>query len=322
MISPAIKPLLNGSDQPRPDLTDSAFLTVPQLAELLHVNEKKIYQLAGVGEIPGTKVTGKWIFPRRLIEDWLLENSHGGVMHDRLLIAGSDDQLVQQLCNRTALEWQQSALISYSPTGTRHGLRMLDTGRIDACFINWGASEESARRHMGLLRRYRNHQSWVIVRCLQRSQGLILAEALVNSRDTAQPDTLQRLINDPELRWAMRQDDSGSKRLLEDLCSVEGKCITTLRLSAHCDSERSAAAALRRGNADVCWGVQSTALDFNLAFKPVAEVSLDLVMTRKTYFRTLVQDFINRMQNAETHAIAQSLGGYRLLPNAQLVTID
>ncbi len=65
--------------------TTSAFLTVPELAQLLHVNEKKIYQLAGCGEIPGTNVTGKWIFPRRLIDDWLLESSHGGVMHDRLL---------------------------------------------------------------------------------------------------------------------------------------------------------------------------------------------------------------------------------------------
>ena len=322
MSIPVDKLVSNGAGQPRPDLTTSAFLTVPQLAELLHVNEKKIYQLAGVGEIPGTKVTGKWIFPRRLIEDWLLENSHGGVMHDRLLIAGSDDQLVHQLCNKAALDWQQNAFVSYSPTGTRHGLRMLDTGRIDACFINWGASEASARRHMGLLRRYRNHQSWVIVRCLQRNQGVIASQSLRDTLDKSAPEVLHQLVMDPDLRWAMRQDDSGSKRLLEDLCAIEGKCITTLRISAHCDSERSAAAAVNRGDADVCCGVHSTALDFGLPFQSIAEVSLDLVMTRKTYFRTLAQDFITRMQDAEAHAMATSLGGYTLLPTARLVTID
>ena len=69
-------------------MTHAAFLTVPQLAELLHVNEKKIYQLAGCGEIPGTKVTGKWIFPRQLIEDWLLENSHGGTNTDNDVTQG------------------------------------------------------------------------------------------------------------------------------------------------------------------------------------------------------------------------------------------
>ncbi len=68
--------------------------------------------------------------------------------------------------------------------------------------------------------------------------------------------------------------------------------------------------------------MQSTALDFGLPFQPVAEVSLDLVMTRKTYFRTLAQDFITRMQDAEAHAMATSLGGYTLLPTARLVTID
>jgi molybdate-binding protein len=199
---------------------------------------------------------------------------------------------------------------------------MLDTGRIDACFINWGASEESARRHMGLLRRYRNHQSWVIVRCLQRSQGLLVTHSLSDTLELPRASSLRRLIMDTELRWAMRQDDSGSKRLLEDLCSIEGKCITTLRLSVVCDSERSAAAAVSRGNADVCCGVHSTALDFGLPFQPVADVSLDLVMTRKTYFRTLAQDFITRMQDANTHAMANSLGGYTLAPTAQLVTID
>jgi excisionase family DNA binding protein len=300
--------------------SDSAFLTVPQLAELLHVNEKKIYQLAGVGELPGTKVTGKWIFPRRLIEDWLLENSHGGVMHDRLLIAGSEDRLIHQLCSSAAIDWQQHALVSYSPAGTRHGLRMLDTGRIDACFINWGASEESARRHMGLLRRYRNHQSWVIVRFLQRSQGFLLNPARREIADLPRPTALARLLSDRELRWAMRQNDSGTERLLEDLCSVEGLHVADLQVSTQCNTEQSAAAAVNTGAADLCCGVQCTAEDFRLPYLPVADVSLDMVMTRKTYFRTLMQEFISRLQDADAHGHAARLGGYRILPGRELVT--
>lgn len=301
---------------------NSSFLTVPQLAELLHVNEKKIYQLAGCGEIPGTKVTGKWIFPRQLIEDWLLENSHGGVMHDRLLIGGSDDRLIHYLCNNAAIEWQQNALVSYSPSGTRHGLRMLDCGRIDACFINWGASEENARRHLGLLRCYRNHHSWVIVRCLQRSQGLVLGRNLINADNLMEQHRISEIISNGTLRWAMRQNDSGTERLLEDLCSTHGQSLTSLKVSTQCNSERSAVAAVHGGMADISCGVQSTAEEFQLPYLPVADVSLDLVMTRKTYFRTLVQDFIARFQDANTHAMAGSLSGYQLMPHAQLVTID
>ncbi len=43
--------------------TGPRFLSVRQAAEYLQVNEKKIYALASEGKIPGTKITGKWLFP-------------------------------------------------------------------------------------------------------------------------------------------------------------------------------------------------------------------------------------------------------------------
>lgn len=303
-------------------ISSSPFLTVPELAELLHVNEKKIYQLAGCGEIPGTKVTGKWIFPRRLIEDWLLENSHGGVMHDRLLIAGSDDRLIHAVCSETAIEWQQHALVSYSPSGTRHGLRMLDSGRIDACFIHWGASEDTARRHLGLLRRYRNHQTWVVVRCLRRCQGLVMKPGTRDALRANARDSLEAIVGNQQLRWAMRQNDSGTERLLQDLCSTSGVSFSRLHVSTKCNSERSAVAAVNTDAADISCAVQSTAAEFGLPFEPIADVSLDLVMTRKTYFRTLVQNFIARVQDTQARELAKTLGGYTILPNTQLVTLE
>ena len=44
------------------------FLDVKQAAEYLNLNEKKIDALVSEGRIPGTTVTGKWIFPRELID--------------------------------------------------------------------------------------------------------------------------------------------------------------------------------------------------------------------------------------------------------------
>ena len=301
--------------------SESRFLSVPELASLLHVNEKKVYQLAGRGEIPGTKITGKWIFPRSLIEDWLLENSHGGVMQDRLLIAGSDDRLIHHVCSNAAIDWQQHALVSYSPAGTRHGLRMLDSNRVDACFINWGAVEDNARRHLGLLRCYRRHASWVIVRCLQRSQGFVLSPALSETLDRESDTSPTELIKRQELRWAMRQDDSGTERLLEDLCSVQGQRVADLKVSTECNSERSAVAAVNTGAADITCGVQSTAYEFGLRYLPIADVALDLVMSQKTYFRTLVQDFLERIQTLETEQLPTRLDGYRVNPKLNLVTL-
>ena len=51
-------------------------MSVRQVAEYLHLNEKKIYALVSEGGIPATKVTGKWMFPRELVDRWMLDSSH------------------------------------------------------------------------------------------------------------------------------------------------------------------------------------------------------------------------------------------------------
>ena len=35
-------------------------------------------------------MTGKWLFPRKLLDDGLLESTHGGVLADGLRVAGSN----------------------------------------------------------------------------------------------------------------------------------------------------------------------------------------------------------------------------------------
>jgi len=294
----------------------NSFLTVPELAELLHVNEKKIYKLAGEGDIPGTKITGKWIFPRHLIEDWISENSHGGALNDRLIIAGSDDPLINRVCNQTALELQQSALLSYSPYGTKHGLRMLDTRRADACFINWGETDPAARRHLGLLRGYKNHSSWIVVRCLQRTQGLIVSRKIETKHD------IDSLLGDANLRWARRNTDSGTERLLEDACTTSNSSYPKQSQNDLAHSERSAVSAVCTGDADITCGAKATANEFQLPFIPMATVSLDLVMTRRTYFRTVTQKLLDSLMTDETRAMAKRMQGYSMQPQLDLHSVD
>ncbi len=60
------------------DLT-SEFLTTRELAELLHIKEHKVYDLAASGKVPCSRATGKLLFPRRAVEDWMAANSSGGL---------------------------------------------------------------------------------------------------------------------------------------------------------------------------------------------------------------------------------------------------
>jgi excisionase family DNA binding protein len=46
-------------------------MTAEDAADFLSLNVKKIYQLANAGRIPATRIGGKWVFPRSLIEEWI-----------------------------------------------------------------------------------------------------------------------------------------------------------------------------------------------------------------------------------------------------------
>jgi len=237
-------------------------------------------------------------------------------MTDRLLISGSEDVLVQRTCSRVAIAVQDSAMIGYSPCGTRHGLRMLETGRVDACLMYWGAAEKNAYRHRGLLRGYRNHHDWVIARLLQRTQGLAITSTAANAEHT-----VDSLLDNRSLRWALRGEFAGSTRILQDLLSVRHIDPETLLQATLAESERSAVAAVSTGRADITCCTQSVAAEYNLAFVSVAMVALDLVLTRKTYFRTLLQAFLTHLRAEATLADAQTLGGYELFDDIELMTV-
>ena len=81
----------------------SRFMSVHEVAGYLQINEKKVYALAAEGRIPGTKVTGKWLFPRDLVDQWLTQSSHGGVFTDRLVIAGEGERCSVRWDDRTSL---------------------------------------------------------------------------------------------------------------------------------------------------------------------------------------------------------------------------
>jgi excisionase family DNA binding protein len=82
----------------------SQFLTTRELAALLRVKERKVYELVAQGALPVRRVTGKLLFPRTEIEEWIATNG-GGAKPGRgerepapnlpLVIAGGHDPLLE-----------------------------------------------------------------------------------------------------------------------------------------------------------------------------------------------------------------------------------
>ena len=75
-----------------------------EVAEFLGVNEKMVYTLISEKGLPASKVTGKWIFPKHLVEQWIENNTLNfpetsttlPPYRGLLIIAGSNDLLLDK----------------------------------------------------------------------------------------------------------------------------------------------------------------------------------------------------------------------------------
>ena len=77
----------------------SEFLTTKELADLLRIKERKVYELAASGDVPCSRATGKLLFPRQAIDAWVARHS-SGVMPDTSsqcskVFLGSHDPLLE-----------------------------------------------------------------------------------------------------------------------------------------------------------------------------------------------------------------------------------
>jgi len=74
------------------------YLTTREVAELLRLKERKVYDLAAEGNIPCTRATGKLLFSKAGVELWLAQNSTGNDKASgpkATVIAGSHDPLLE-----------------------------------------------------------------------------------------------------------------------------------------------------------------------------------------------------------------------------------
>ena len=280
------------------------FMNVRQVAQYLQINDKKVYALVNEGRIPATRLTGKWLFPRDLVDQWLLESSHGGLLTDRIVIAGSDDPLLARAVTLIAAELQGRALVSYAAIGTQLGLSVLARRRADICALHWGPDAESLQRHPALLQQHVQHKDWILVRLFRREQGLIMAPG------TWTPDGRIEQLFAPDVRWVARQEGAGSHRFLREIIAQHRLDPADRRITARAYSERDAAAAIATGQADVAPGVRAAAGEFGLEFLPIGWEAFDLAMARSIFFRTLFRSLIDVLRGSECQRLAQVFGGY------------
>ena len=126
------------------------YLNTKEVAQLLHVNEKVVYSLVSDKGLPATKVTGKWLFPRNLVEEWLdlyivnlPVSGNLSLESGRLFLAGSDDLLIQRALTLYNSQSPDSVAF-FANIGSMGGLKTLRQGtcHIAACHLLQDDNEE------------------------------------------------------------------------------------------------------------------------------------------------------------------------------------
>lgn len=275
---------------------DTAFMTTRELAELLRISERKVYDLVATQAVPHTKATGKLLFSRGDINRWLASQSSSEPDRNQrpAVFCGSHDPLLdwalrQSRCGMAALfDGSSDGLDRFAKhEGVAAGIHIRNSSG-----DGWNTETVAARF---------GAEPCVLVQWATRTRGLI-----TRSGDTSIAD-----FKDLAGRRVMaRQAGSGTQTLFDSLVQEHALNAAGIETVGVAGTETEAATAIIEGAADACFGLQSVAQRLGLGFVPACEERFDLLVDRKAWFDPPFQAFWTFCQGNEFTATAATHVGY------------
>lgn len=264
--------------KPLPD-----YLTTREVAELIRLKERKVYDLVATGAIPCVRVTGKLLFPRALVEAWLARHAEYREGVDTLLprpniCAGSHDPLLDWALREAGTE------LAVKFAGSLAGLRALAQAQAQMAGLHLPEAGEEAW-NVEHVKRALPGQPVVVIEWARREQGLVVAPK--------NPLKLKGVANLKGRRVIGRQREAGAFVLLETLLAAAGVEIGALKLDpTPALTEADLAAAVAEGRADAGLGIAAVAHQYRLGFVPLVVERYDLAVWRAAYFDGPVQKLL------------------------------
>ncbi|MEW6381591.1 MAG: helix-turn-helix transcriptional regulator [bacterium] len=283
-----------------------------ELAEYLDINEKKIYSLILEKGLPATKVTGKWLFPKNLVDIWIDNNIQNypwmkdklEIFSESLIIAGSNDLLLAHILSFFQ-EQYQSILPFYSSIGSMGGINALKRGWCHIAASHM-LSKEGEEYNLSCLKDILGDE-FTMVNFAYRTQGLILASGnpknIRGIKDMARPDV--SIVN--------RQIGTGTRFLLEHELEKNGIESQTVRgYDRICLTHLDVGFEVLAGRADAGLAIQPVAQMLGLDFIPLRKERFDLIISKKLFFEDKIQAFIAFLRSKELIDYSRRFSGYDL----------
>lgn len=292
---------------------DEKYLTTREVARYLRLNEKKVYALVASSQLPAARISGKWLFSRELIDQWVAQNTvyptaglMGALLDQLVVLQGSDDWLLGHL-----LEYVQETLgqpIPATTVGSLAGLDAVRRGRahLAACHVESAVIEHTLK----------GSGPWYRLELFERTQGLVF------DREKC-PQLARGLGAARGLRMARRQPLSGTHRLATRLLAEAGIAGHEVVEGARCGTHLKVALAIRQGHADFGLGIEIAAEQCSLSFLPLRQETFQLVV-RADYLshpsvQRLLGILLERLRETAEH---EPLRGYSFEHSGRLEPVS
>jgi putative molybdopterin biosynthesis protein len=273
------------------------YLTTRELADLLRIKERKVYDMAAAGEVPCSRAMGKLLFPRAEVEAWLAASASGprvGAAPQRqAVVMGSHDPL---------LDWalrESRCGLATAFDSSMDGVNRFAAGDCVMAGLHVPGADEDSWNTQAVARGAATTGA-VLVEWAWRERGLV----------TMPGSSISGLAGLAGRTLAPRQPEAGSQILLDRLLASAGLGDGTVGFTTAARSETDAVLMVQEGKADCCFGLASIAAQFKLGFVPLARERFDLLIDRKAWFDPPLQSLLAFCRSAAFATRATEMAGY------------
>jgi excisionase family DNA binding protein len=287
-------------------------MNTKEVAKYLGIHEKQVYALIKSKKIPSTRVTGKWVFPKKLIDDWIDLSAKSGLEQARqkskriegaFLASGSNDPILDMLHTYMKKSYPEFYIFSTN-TGSTDGLKALNMGYTDLAWSHL-FDPKTGEYNIPFLPTYLPNVKPVVVNLFHRDLGFV-----VSSKN---PFHISGFEDLPQkgIRFINRQKGSGTRVLLDH--HLKRLKIPTSKIQGY-DREVythfEVGLSILSKEADV--GIATIAVSklLGLPFIPITQESFDMILDQSTFFEKGIQAFIEILNSQEFRNRVERLGSY------------
>ncbi|MEE4265302.1 MAG: helix-turn-helix transcriptional regulator [Desulfobacteraceae bacterium] len=295
-------------------------LTTKEISNFLNVNEKMVYTLVSEKGLPATKITGKWLFPKHLVEQWVEantinypDNGYRLPSYDGLLIiTGSNDPLLDRAISIFNHQTSKQLAV-FGNLGSMGGLRALRQGLCHIASSHLLQEDESEYNFDFAFKEL--DEMPAVVNFCRREQGILVPKG--NPKNISTVADLAR----PGIKMVNRSLSTGTRLLLDKelkKCGINGEKIEGYanEVSRHLD----VGLEILSGRADAGPAIRAVAKLLDIDFIPLRWERFDLMIGKERFFDEGIQRFLGILHEPGFQKTASSeFAGYDVSASGQMV---